>query len=75
MFIQNVFFCVDHVVPVNTVSVMSGRLPVFLGLTSTKQKMKCVAQVYNTMPRTIDPFDPKSNTIPTEQLRSSHKAV
>ena len=36
-------------VPVSNFSVMSGR--VFLGLTSTKQGIKCLAQGHNTMSR------------------------
>ena len=35
-------------VPVKNFSVMSGR--VFLGLTSTKQRMKCLAQGHNAVP-------------------------
>ena len=35
-------------VPVNTFSVMSGQ--VFLGLTSTKQRIKCLAQGHKAVP-------------------------
>ena len=34
--------------PVNNFSIMPGR--VFLGLTSTKQRIKCLAQGHNTVP-------------------------
>ena len=38
-------------VPVNNFSVMSGHYPVFLGLTSTKQRIKFgLAQGFNTVP-------------------------
>ena len=103
-------------VPVNNFSVMLGPFPVFLGWTSTKQRIKCLAQWHNTVPpdksvsqkiiffisqpkhmfnlmgkkinhnftlnflldRPYDPwwvsnlwpFNPMSNTLPTEPLRS-----
>ena len=34
----------------NTVSVMSGRFPVFLGLTSIKQRIKYLVQEHNAVP-------------------------
>ena len=37
-------------VPVINFSVMPGRFPVFLGCTSTKQRIKCLAQGHNTVP-------------------------
>ena len=36
-------------VPVNNFSVKSGRLSIFLGLTNTKQRLKCLAQGHNTV--------------------------
>ena len=41
-------FVLIHYVPVNNFSAMSGR--VFLGLTSTKQRIKCIAQGHNIVP-------------------------
>ena len=35
-------------IPVNNLSVMSGK--VFLGWTSTNQRIKCLAQVHNAVP-------------------------
>ena len=37
-------------VPVNNLSVMLGCFPVFLGLTSAKQRMKFLTQEHNTVP-------------------------
>ena len=45
---QNNRFGLILYVPVDIFSVMSGR--VFLGLTSTKQRIKCFAQGHNTVP-------------------------
>ena len=42
-------FVLIHYVPVNYFSVMSGRFPVFLGGTSTKQWIKCLAQGHATV--------------------------
>ena len=36
------FVCVDVFVPVNNISVMSGRFSVILGSPSIKQRMKCL---------------------------------
>ena len=36
-------------ISVNNFSVMSGKFPVFLGKTSTKQRIKCFAQGHNTV--------------------------
>ena len=46
---MNLFVLMFHV-PVNNFSVMSGRFPVFLGWTSTKQRIKWLAQGQNTVP-------------------------
>ena len=63
-------------VPVNNFSVMLGQ--VFLGWASTKRRIKCLGQLrtQHSDPadgeiRTRQPFDPKTNALPTEQLRSS----
>ena len=57
-------------VPVNNFSVMSGR--VFLGLTSTKQGLMCLAQVHNTV--ALVRFEPATRrpqvNSTTEPLRS-----
>ena len=46
-------------VPVNIFSVMSGW--VFLGLTSTKQRIKCLAQGHNAVPPVrLEPAAPQS---------------
>ena len=60
--------------PVNNFSVMSGQ--VFLGLTSTKQRIKCLAEGHNTVPSvSIEPatlqFQVKHSTTETP-LSSSH---
>ena len=54
-------------VPVNIFSVMFLQYPVFLGLTSTKQKIKSLAKGYNTVPLVslkIGTLDLKPNTLP-----------
>ena len=56
-------------VPVNNFSVMSGQ--VFLGWTSTRQRIKCLAHGRNTVTLpAVRSFDPQSNALPTETLRS-----
>ena len=37
-------------IPVNIVSIMMGHFPVFLHSTSSKQRIKCLAQGHNTVP-------------------------
>ena len=53
-----------------------GGFPVFLGWTSTKQQIKCLAQGHNTvMPGTVSltlaTFDLQYNAVPTEPLCSA----
>ena len=62
-------FCLIFYIPVNDFSVMSGQ--VFLGWTSTKQKIKCLAQELNAVlpVRLWGTHNPSIST--TEQLRSS----
>ena len=47
--LEIVLFVLLLYVPVSSFSVMSERLPVFLGRTSTKQRIKCLAQEHNTV--------------------------
>ena len=52
-------------IPVNNISVMSGQ--VFLGLTSTKQRIKCLAHGHNAVPPVRlkqHHLDPELNTLP-----------
>ena len=59
----------------NSFSVMSGQ--VFLGLTSTKQRIKCLAQGHNTVPLVKlkpAPLDLESSTLPLGH-RASHILV
>ena len=52
-------FCLILYVPVNNFSVMSGQ--VFLALTSTKQRIKCLAQGHNAVPPVrLEPTTPQS---------------
>ena len=48
------FFCLIPYIPVNSFSVVSGRAS--LGITSTKQKIKCLAEGHDTEPPP-QPFD------------------
>ena len=53
------FVCVDSLRPSQQFSVMSGR--VFLGRTSTKQRIKCLAQGHITVPPVrLEPATPRS---------------
>ena len=52
---------------------MSGQ--VFLGGTSTNHQIKCLAQGHNTVTPPVvrlEIFDPQSNALPTEPLRSAN---
>ena len=54
-------------VKVTNFSVMSGQFPVFLGWTSTKQRIKCLVHGLNTMhPSSLEPvtFDQVTYTLP-----------
>ena len=56
---------------VNNFSVISGPFPDFLGGTSTKPRLKCLAQGHKTVfseSQTCNPFDPMSNTLPLRSL-------
>ena len=62
--------------PVNNFSVMSGRFPVFLGGTSTKQQIKCLAPGYNIVTPPVVSLELATlrspiYTLPTEPLRST----
>ena len=49
--VQNhLFVCVDVLCPSQQFFSHVGMLSVFLGCVSTKQRIKCLAQVYNTVP-------------------------
>ena len=55
--------------PVNNFLVMSGLFPIFQGLTSTKLRIKCLAQGHNAVPQlSLKPFDLKSDTLPLSHL-------
>ena len=53
---HSILFVLMLYIPVNNFSVMPGKCPVFLGRTSTKQRIKCLAQEHNTMrPVSLEP--------------------
>ena len=75
-----IFVCVDALYPSQHFSAMSGRFPVFLGWTTSKQWIKCLAQGYNTVTgeyQTSNPLIPNlifyqlSHCIPLSILTST----
>ena len=74
-------FCLMLNILINNFSVMSWQFPVFLGITSTKQPVKCLAEGHNTYTTVtlltvslkLATFDPKSSAfIPTKPLHSAY---
>ena len=62
-------------IPVNNFSVMSGRFSAFPGRTSTQTKSYSRAQQGDSAGGLAQPFDPRSNALATEPLRSAHLLV
>ena len=63
-------------VPVNNYSVMSGRI--LLSLTSSNQRMRCLAQGHNTVPPPVrfkQPLDLESSTLPLSHCASQTFAI
>ena len=59
MYASRMYFDLILYFPVNNLSSMSG--PVFLGCTSTKQELMCLAQGHNTVaPVRLEPTTPQS---------------
>ena len=67
------FVCVNALHPTQPFSVMSGQFSVFLGCTSTKQRIKCLAWEHKTVLMSLKLATPdlKSNALPTESLCST----